>query len=188
MLSVPVTSKRWWQRNDLAVMQSSSFRGVYNYQHFWCSRNTWWKNAFILPRKYWFVRSVLFNKSVCRGWMLWWVEKQEAVVLASGSRSARICLWDLCVCSPPLALGTALPGRRLQSEAWTDTEWGVPDAESMSSEWQWVSIGKFMDFSRRRKRYPFFLNVLFCFVFPPWCVICFQIIFLFLTAEFFKII
>lgn len=58
--------------------------------------HTWWKNVFLLPRKYWFVRSLLFNKSVWQGWMSWWVEKQEAVVLASGSR-ARSCTWDLCV-------------------------------------------------------------------------------------------
>lgn len=60
------------------------------------------------------------------------------MVLASGIRRARSCPWDLCVCSPPLALGTALPGRSHGEEPEQTQTGGVPDAESMSS---WVTVG-----------------------------------------------
>lgn len=38
------------------------------------------------------------------------------MALASGIRRARSCPWDLCVCNPSLALGTALPGRSHSQE------------------------------------------------------------------------
>lgn len=79
--------------------------------------HTRWKNVFLLPRKYWFFRSVLlmnqFAKVGCPEELgsrkLWFLP------VAAGGPGAAL---SVCVCAiPPLAQGTALPGRRSQSGA-----------------------------------------------------------------------
>lgn len=118
----------------------------------------WWKNVFLPAGKYRFFKPMLINRSVWRGCFCW-SESRSSVVL----RKAGSCSWDMCPITFGLqAMGQLSPVSHHGQER--ESEWGVPDAESMSfCGGQWLTVWKLREISRRGRLYPSF----FC----EWAVV-----------------